>query len=192
MKIWKYQDYNEYIQTQVEVTSKKLDCVYVEKKTIDYICKDLKDVQKILCHGTRNGIEQKYFQQHFPDAEIIGTDIADVDAPMTVKHDFNRIHLGWYDQFDILYSNSFDHSFDPRDTIKVWRDQIHSKGKIYIEHSYGEIDNRARPSDPLEINNNELVELFENAGLCVEDVFEVKGFDMDWSPSRLYTLTKSS
>lgn len=191
MKVYEYKNYEEYLESQVEANVAKLKMVYVEKKTINKICEDAKSATKILCHGTRNAAEQFYFKENFPNAEIIGTEVSHTadKFPMTVQHDFNESKTEWVGQFDIVYSNAFDHAFDPIKTIQIWADQVKLGGKLYLEHGYGEEDNRARPWDPVEINDEELKQLFKNVNLKLERTFESTGLK-GRVPCRVYVLTK--
>lgn len=191
MKVYEYKSYNEYLENQIEANVKKLKNIYVEKKTINKICEDKKQAERILCHGTRNAAEQYYFKENFPNAEIIGTEVSHTasEFPMTVQHDFNEVNDQWVGYFDIVYSNAFDHAFDPIKTIKVWADQIKSTGKLYLEHGYGPDDNNARPWDPVEIYDDELRQLFKNTGLILESVFESTGLKGK-VPCRVYVLSK--
>jgi hypothetical protein len=108
---------------------------------------------------------------------------------MTVQHDFNNVREDWVGYFDVVYSNAFDHCFDPISTIKVWADQMSPTGKLYLEHGYGPDDNNARPWDPVEIYDDELRQLFNNTGLQLESTFESTGLKGK-VPCRVYVLTK--
>jgi|TARA_B110000305_G_C19430247_1_gene635885 hypothetical protein len=191
MKVYEYKNYEEYLENQIEANVKKLKNIYVEKRTIRKICEDKKQATKILCHGTRNAAEQFYFKESFPDAEIIGTEVSHTASkfPMTVQHDFNNVREDWVGYFDVVYSNAFDHCFDPIRTIKVWSDQMSSTGKLYLEHGYGPDDNNARPWDPVEIYDDELRQLFKSTGLQLESTFESTGLKGK-VPCRVYVLTK--
>ncbi len=91
-------------------------------------------ISSVLCHGTRNAREQEYFKNLLPFAEIIGTEISYTAAefPMTEQHDFHEPQDKWLNKFDIVYSNSFDHSYDPEKCINTWKDQLSSNGSLYI------------------------------------------------------------
>ena len=190
MKTYEYANYDEYLNSQVEANVKKLRNVYVEKRTIKRVCENKKEAATILCHGTRNAAEQFYFKEFFKSAEIIGTEVSHTASqfPMTVQHDFNVEKKEWIGKFDIVYSNAFDHAFDPINTIKIWSNQLSPTGKLYLEHGYGPDDNRSRRSDPLEINDSELRELFKSTGLHLELMFESTGVNGK-VPCRVYVLT---
>ena len=161
MKIYNYQNYNHYVESQERTNKQKLNWVYVNKKTIENIAIDKKEANNILCHGTRNGAEQQYFQNLFPNAYIIGTEISSTAHmfPMTIQHDFTKEKKEWIGKFDIVYSNSFDHSIDPFETIRVWANQLNDGGKLYLE--YSESQSIGNDADPLDATANEIQSLIK-------------------------------
>ena len=174
MKIYEYESYEDYVAAQTRANKIKLKWVYVKEGTIGKIAKDKGTAENILCHGTRNGTEQKYFKSHFPDAYIIGSEISETATqfPMTIQHDFAMVREEWIGKFDIVYSNSFDHSIDPEKTIQVWKDQLSDNGKLYLE--YSEIESVCEPSDPLDATTKEIRDLIEKY-LKIENVIPNTG-----------------
>ena len=73
MKIYQYKDYDEYVASQIEANIRKIKNIWVEKKTIQEISRQHGPANTILCHGTRNAAEQKYFK----DLEMWDTEIED-------------------------------------------------------------------------------------------------------------------
>ena len=100
---------------------------------------------------------------------------------MTIQHDFHEPLDG---KWDIVYTNSFDHSYDPEKALTNWKSQIAPGGSLYLEHAFGEEVNRARRSDPLQIDANELLELIDKLGMKTSNNFiTVK------QVSRVYRIT---
>ena len=167
MKIWKYENYNEYVEAQTCANVRKIKSIWVEQKTIQKVHSFKPEANAIICHGTRNAAEQKFFKQYYLDAEVIGTEISHTakDFPMTVQHDFHEVKEEWLGKFDILYTNAFDHSYDPVKCLATWKDQLSDDGVMFIEHGHAEVNNRSRAQDPLEISIEELLELFKEMGL---------------------------
>ncbi len=168
MKIFKYNDYDTYIKQQKETTDFKYNkIVYVRsaviKEIVGYASNEVKNV---LCHGTRSGEEQRMFSEILPDAEIIGTEICDKAqyAPMTKVWDFNKPKEEWLGKFDIVYSNSLDHSIDPKSTLEVWGNQVSDKGFLAIEWSDYQNMKGVSIQDPLNATGNEIKELVESFG----------------------------
>jgi len=142
VKIHKYKDYEEYKQTQIYFNKQKIDKVWADKDTLKIISSFLKDnikEEKVkgLCHGSRNGFEQKYFNEEMINSEVIGTDISDtaIDYENSIVHDFHDEKNEWINKFDFIYSNSLDQSYDPHKALTVWLKQIKRGGYIIIEHS---------------------------------------------------------
>ena len=88
-----------------------------------------------ICHGVRTGNEVRKFRE-FLGSGVIGTDISNVRFADVIAWDFNRINQEWVDQFDFVYSNSFDHSYDPGKTIGVWAQQLRKQGKLFLHWGY--------------------------------------------------------
>ena len=142
VKIHKYKDYNEYRETQIFYNKKKIDKVWADEITLEKISDFLKDKIKTnlikgICHGSRNGFEQNFFNEKKDGFEVIGTDISETaqDYKNSVVHDFHNEKKEWINNFDFVYSNSLDQSFDPKKALEVWLNQIKENGFIIIEHS---------------------------------------------------------
>ena len=142
VKIHKYKDYNEYRETQIFYNKKKIDKVWADEITLEKISDLLKDriktsIIKGICHGSRNGFEQNFFNEKKDGFEVIGTDISDTakNYKNSIVHDFHNEKKEWINNFDFVYSNSLDQSFDPKKALEVWLKQIKEKGFVIIEHS---------------------------------------------------------
>ena len=174
MKLYEYENYEEYVSEQTRANKLKLTNVWVQKNTMDQIKQRVSNPKAIICHGTRNAKEQQYLQEIYGDIEIIGTEISETATQfnMTVQHDFHEQKQEWVDHFDILYSNSFDHSYDPWKCIKTWGDQLKQGGWAFLEMSTDRKINVSRPSDPLKIESTkEVMDLLEHGGLEYIDEF---------------------
>jgi hypothetical protein len=195
MKIYKYKNYKEYVEAQSAANKKKLKKTWAQKRIIEQISDTHKAksgiAHNILCHGTRNGKEQEYFLKFFPRAYVIGTEIADTAAQFknTVQHDFHEAKSEWINKFDILYSNSWDHSYDPEKSLNTWTEQLNDHGSIYIEHAIS--NNKSTRSDPLSINEEEILILFKKNNLLLESI---KDTPCGWNKNvcKIYTATKNA
>ena len=85
--------------------------------------------------GIRNGNEYIAFKEKFPSAKVYGVDI----HPNVTKvgkncfaYDFNHLPKDWANKFDLLYSNSIDHAFDVKQTIREWVRVTKSKGYLCL------------------------------------------------------------
>ena len=141
-KIYKYKNYNEYKDTQIFFNKQKINKVWADENTLKIISNFLKEnikSEKIkgLCHGSRNGFEQKCFINEIPNAEVIGTDISETanDYDNSIVHDFHDEKKEWIENFDFVYSNSLDQSYDPKKALNTWINQIKKDRYVIIEHS---------------------------------------------------------
>lgn len=166
---YQYNSYKEYVNAQIEANKRKIHNVWVQKNTIELIKKHIPDAKTILCHGTRNGAEQKYFKQFYVNAEVIGTEISNTANQFedTVQWDFHDVNEDWLEKFDIVYSNSFDHSFDPDKSFRAWKDQLSSVGTLIIELQHR--NQNIKKSDPCWMS----LEFFDNfaqeRGMFIKD-----------------------
>lgn len=188
MILYKYKDYDDYVAAQTHANVKKIDLVWVRKQTVETICSYMPDAKMVLCHGTRNGREQQYFKTFLPKAEVIGTEISHTakQFSMTVQHDFQNPKEEWINKCDIVYSNSFDHASEPTNCLNTWKNQISDNGRLYIEFAFASGHNNSRRSDPLQISENELIELCTDVGLIEDNFF--MGNEMS---SKVFSFKKS-
>ena len=142
VKIHKYKNYEEYKETQIHYNKLKLDKVWADKDTLKLVSNFLKEnIQSSnlrgICHGSRNGFEQKCFQEEIVNSEVIGTDISETakNFENSFVHDFHEEKKEWLDKFDFVYTNSLDQSYDPKKALKTWLKQIKKDRYIIIEHS---------------------------------------------------------
>ena len=174
MKIYQYTDYEEYVKIQSEANKLKIDFVWVDQKSIQTIASRFPKAEKILCHGTRNGEEIKLFQKFLPSASVIGTEISDTATqfPNTVQHDFHEQREEWMGQFDIVYSNSWDHSYDPNKSLLAWTNQLNETGVICLDYAVGAMENKSRPWDPFEANHDEILEILQKHELEIIEIID--------------------
>ena len=118
-------------------------------KIANYILKIPNKNIKGLCHGSRNGYEQNKFKQFLNSENIFGTDISEtaLNYDNSIVWDFHEIKKEWINEFDFVYSNSLDQSYNPKKALEVWLNQINDNGFIFVEisdqhnvHSSGKMD----------------------------------------------------
>lgn len=167
-KVYEYESYDEYVKAQIHANHKKENLVWVQKKAIEKIYQYLPDAHYILCHGTRNGEEIELFKWFYERCVITGTEISDTATKYrhTVQWDFHEVNPEWEGQMDIVYSNSFDHSYDPVKCLTTWRDQLSDNGMLVIEFQ----EQPMKYSDPLEISKDAFENLCSQLGLEVDRV----------------------
>lgn len=174
MNIYKYDSYEDYVKAQTEANHKKLHCSWVSFTTTRAISNRVKEVDNIICHGSRRGTELEYFSDCYPEATIIGTEISDTASSFenTIQHDFHEVREDWLGKFDIVYSNSFDHSYDPCKALDTWIDQLNENGVLCVE-LMKDVDNKSTEMDPLEISEEEYIELIKERNHEVFYRFEI-------------------
>lgn len=135
-------NYEKYKQIQIAGNRRKIDTVWVLEENIlflsDYIKKTIGKVKFGICHGTRRGNEQEWFRKYL-SCDVIGTEISDTaeQFPHTIQWDFHEIKSEWIDAVDFIYSNSFDHSYDPEKCLKAWMSCVKKSGICILEHTSG-------------------------------------------------------
>jgi trans-aconitate methyltransferase len=162
MKIHEYKDYDEYIEKQKSTTKKKYGRLRYARESVIHQIAELhkSEVSNVLCHGARSGEEQEYFKNYYSDAYVIGTELSPLakNVKMTRIHDFNKPIEEWIGKFDIIYSNSFDHTITPQETMNVWLNQLSPNGRLYIEWSETQ-NGKSHEMDPFSAKEDEIINL---------------------------------
>ena len=178
MEVYKYDSYEEYVKVQTAANIKKLNYCWAQQSTMTKISKLYPEAKDILCHGTRNGSEIKFFKHAYKDMFganiIIGTEISETATqfPDTYQHDFHEVKDEWVGKFDIIYSNSFDHSYDPVKALDTWTKQLKPTGVLVVELMRG-VNNVSSEMDPLSLSIPEYKELVREYGHLPIREFEI-------------------
>lgn len=171
---YKYSSYAQYKQWQKYGNLLKEKSVWVTEYNIKKIVKNLNFNKKkisVLCLGTRNGTEQKYFKKYLPkNSYILGLEISNTAKKYkdTIQWDFNIYNSKFKKKFDILYSNSHDHMYNKIKTLNIWMKYLKSGGILALDQaaSHGRLYNdimdptsfetELLPYEILKITNNSL------------------------------------
>lgn len=138
MNLFKYESYDHYVESQAKKTRRKFHKVWVKHGVIEFVCdivkKRIPEPKFGICHGVRNGAEVKIFNELLP-CNVIGTELVHVkDVENVIIHDFHETKNEWINNVDFIYSNAFDHSYDPEMCIKKWMSCIKKDGGLcFIE-----------------------------------------------------------
>jgi hypothetical protein len=133
-------DYQLYRDIQIAGNKQKIEKVWVIEKNIEFLSSYLKENLEFpkfgICHGTRRGKEQEWFTKHL-GCEVIGTEISDTATQFanTIQWDFHEVKSEWLDSADFIYSNSFDHTYDPENCLNAWMSCLKKNGLCILEHS---------------------------------------------------------
>ena len=139
MKLYKHKNYNEYVKAQIKKNERKIKNVWVNASEIILISKKIKkyipDAKFGICHGVRNAWEVKRLKQLL-NIEIIGTEISPsaTKFPNTIQWDFHKMKEEWKNSVDFIYSNSFDHSYDPEMCLNTWMKCIRKRKGVCFIH----------------------------------------------------------
>lgn len=150
METYKHENYEWYVAVQRKLTARKTHhgqtvmawideegLVEVNKLIHNYIT----DVQTMVCHGCRNGVEVDVLQKLNPEAKVFGTDLYGeaykYDRTYFKEMDFDVVPEEWKGYFDVVYSNSIDHSRQPLNTLLAWKSELKEDGIIFVNFHWG-------------------------------------------------------
>ncbi len=154
-----YDDYETYRKVQEEGNKAKLQAQFVKKGHIFFLAKWMTEARQAaglgaitfgLCHGVRRGKEQMWFRKRLDGANIIGTDISETakEFENTVQWDFHDDNPEWEGRADFVYSNSWDHAYDPGKAFHAWAKCLKPGGFILIDHTRGHMPKSSNVLDP--------------------------------------------
>lgn len=164
MKLYKHENYKHYVKSQIKKNVRKIKLVWVKEKEIKLVCEKIKNmipnISFGICHGVRNAWEVQKFREIL-GIEVIGTDISPTikDFPNSIQWDFHEIKDEWVDKVDFIYSNSFDHSYDPSLCLDRWMKCIKKNGLCFI-HWVASNENTIDNADCFAASKEEYRKLF--------------------------------
>ncbi len=135
-----YESYEQYRQVQTQANKRKIERVWADERTLSALCDELREAMpdqaglRGICHGTRNGFEQR-FMAEYGGFDVIGTEISDTadQFERTVQWDFHDVKEDWVGKFDFVYSNALDHAYNPSLAVETWLNQLNSTGLLALE-----------------------------------------------------------
>jgi hypothetical protein len=186
MKIYNYESYEDYVNAQIEGNKRKIKNSYVDPISLGGLVGHLYEQYSlkpstILCHGTRRGLEQQYFLDVYKSLgitpNVIGTEISPtaLDYPNTIQWDFHEVKPEWVGAVDLVYSNSFDHSYKPIDCLDAWMSCLTKDGKCVIEYSF-DCDTKSGKVDPFAATLDEYKEFIERKYI-INDIITNEGLE---------------
>jgi hypothetical protein len=172
MKLLRFENYDEYRQTQVAANKHKFGDVFAEISVLRRIAAHFRGSGAAsglgLCHGVRNGYEVVRLRRFLPGVDIIGTDISDTAAgiPNCIVWDMHVVKPEWRDAVDFMYSNSWDHTYDPDLLFARWSECISPSGRLYLAytalHSERGVVETSK-SDPFGCSLDELIKIVQRS-----------------------------
>ncbi len=138
-----YESYEDYRDIQIFHNVRKLESIWADEKTLQRVCNVLNShfpgqaLIRGICHGARNGFEQDFLNQQSRRLRVIGTDISDTALGFenSVQWDYHDVRQEWLSQFDFVYSNSLDQSWQPKIAVETWLNQLQPDGLLIVEHT---------------------------------------------------------
>ncbi|MEM0975986.1 MAG: hypothetical protein AAGJ34_00480 [Pseudomonadota bacterium] len=159
-------DYELYKHVQTLGNVMKIDNQWVNEDHIALLCRYLNDaghvVEQGICHGTRRGREQAWFADHLVGAsKVIGTEISDTatDFENTIQWDFHEVKDEWRGRIDLIYSNSWDHSYDPEKAFSAWVSCLAPGGYMLLDHGWNFLPDKVDLLDGFGISEDGLIDL---------------------------------
>jgi len=152
MKLLKFKSYADYVLSQERRNRNKINMVAASKRELDEV------VQMVLnnnpnpsyglCHGVRNGFEVCYLKER-TNMEVLGTEISSTASQFenVIQWDFHEIKEEWIGKFDFIYSNSWDHAFDPDKMLDSWIKCLKENGRCYLQWTDTHAENTVSGAD---------------------------------------------
>ncbi|MCB1226788.1 MAG: class I SAM-dependent methyltransferase [Verrucomicrobiales bacterium] len=163
-------NYDQYRAVQVEGNLRKLDRVWALEPNLKFAAERIRrwagePLVFGLCHGTRRGLEQRWLAQSL-GCQVLGTDISESATQFenSIQWDFHQAKPEWLGSVDFIYSNSWDHSFDPETCMQVWLSCLRPGGVCVLEHSSEHEPISVRALDPFKVTLPVLTERLEAWG----------------------------
>jgi hypothetical protein len=157
--LYQYPDYDTYRAVQTAGNKAKLKRQFVKESHVAHLAEvmnaQLQPITFGLCHGTRRGAEQAWFARHLTgQPEVIGTEISDTaaDFPNTVQWDFHEENPAWAGRADFVYSNSWDHAFDPPRAFAAWMAALRPGGWMMLDHTKDQTPESSNALDPFGVS----------------------------------------
>jgi SAM-dependent methyltransferase len=177
MKIKQHNSYEHYKNEQIIVGKQGFEdnTIFTNENEIKFLCNYILnnniEIKNGICHGVRRGIENLTFAKYL-DANIIGTDICELAEQNNIQNvitwDFHDIKIEWINYFDLIYSNSLDHSFNPELALSQWFTTLNKNGICIIEHTSSHNLDEPTLSDCFSANFDEYKKMIENYAKIIE------------------------
>lgn len=132
-------NYDLYVQNQKILNERKFgngcnDGEEIFKKIRDEVFSRNEAPTFGICHGVRSGLENKILGDLL-NCKVIGTEIGDKFGypEITIQWDMHEIKEEWINSCDVIYSNSFDHTYDPIYCLNQWSKCLKPTGIIVLQ-----------------------------------------------------------
>ncbi|CAE8653577.1 unnamed protein product [Polarella glacialis] len=160
-RVLRYESREQYVSTQSSAMVAKIDRSWVLRQDIIFLAKYIRESVPAkygnaassigLCHGTRKGLEQKWFMEELDGYIVWGTEISDHGQlfPYTLVWDFHHPIPMMAGKASFIFSNTIDHAHNPASAIRAWMASLVPDGVLLLEGG-GDGAETMTPSDPYE------------------------------------------
>jgi hypothetical protein len=165
----------DYRAAQVAVNAAKAAQIWVSERELEilaaYVLRHIPSAARGVCHGVRTGYEVQKLRELLPGVDVIGTEI----APSTVPHvvggwDYHESKPEWLGAFDFVYSNSWDHSYDPALMLDRWLASLTPGGRIFLEWTPNHLPSAVHRADCFGASRETLRKLIAQHGVLEADL----------------------
>ena len=181
MHIHVFSNYEEYLATERKGSQYRMNrgANAIEEETSKIIAyfhanKD-RSPMHCICHGARAGVEIQQIKKFVPkDAIVIGTDVFAKDTSCVIEWDYHETKPEWNRAFDLVYSNSLDHSPKPKECLTTWLGQLKDNGLLSLVWTFAHtLEERPLPypgGDCFGAGLHEYIQLIQQAGGEIQDL----------------------
>ena len=183
MKQYQFDAYDDYLEAQKTVTRRKVanpnGRCFTSPLMMDLIAENQSSialVQHGCCHGVRRGEELQMLEDRL-GGHWVGTEVLEelCDGKRVLHHDFTSPKPEWVGLFDVVYSNSLDHSISPLITLRTWLGSLATDtGRLYVEWTpwHDKLGKKHNRADCFAASLTEYNEMLTSVG-CVERILVV-------------------
>lgn len=111
-------------------------------------------------------------KEEFARAKIVGTDIISRDKKDIIEHDFHEQNRRWVGRFNMVYSNSLDHAYDPEKALRCWFEQLSDNGYLFVQWTRWHIG--IRGGDCFGASLHEYILMMNSIGVVVDVMWHYK------------------
>ena len=181
MKILSFESYEEYRQIQVAANKLKYEQVFAEDPELKRVAAHFRahgrGASLGLCHGVRNGYEVRKLRALLPAVNIVGTDISDTvgNVQNCIVWDMHEVKPEWFGAVGFMYSNSWDHTYDPDLLFARWSECLLADGRLYLSYTDLHSEKGINESTKIDVFGCSLDELTRivQRRFVLEDLLEV-------------------
>lgn len=167
--------YKQYEQIQVKRSNVKLNVHRGNEhwtSIFDAVIRphvDINNIHNAVCMGVRNSDEVDAFARQLRNATCIGIELNPAAASRNVlTHDFAKLPVDMQGQFDLIFSNSIDHSFDIAVTLREWRRAASDNCRLVVQFSTDHVCT----TDPYNFTIARATALVEDAGFNIIAIYD--------------------